>query len=123
MRDLKEDGYHGRIKINTDNVIVGGHSRKKALLKAGLNPSDEIEVLVPHRTLKEEEFRRINIKDNLSFGAWDYEVLGNAFDVPELIVWGFPEEYLGVGCSPDEKPEREERSKKSIECPSCGCIF
>lgn len=94
VRSLQEDGYHQRLVVNTDNVIIGGHSRKKALLKAGFKNTDEIEVLVPDRFLTEDEFDRINVKDNLPFGAWDFEILGNRFDPEQLIEWGMPGDWL-----------------------------
>ena len=97
VRDLQQDGYHNRILVNQDNTIIGGHSRKKAMLKAGFKNSDIIEVLKPSRQLTEDEFKRINVKDNLPFGEFDFDILGNHFDVDNLIDWGMPAEWLGKG--------------------------
>jgi hypothetical protein len=69
--------------------------RKKALFDAGLLPKDEIEVVCPNRKLTEEEFKRINIQDNLPFGEFDYDLLSGSFDVVELVEWGMPEKWLG----------------------------
>ena len=82
VKSLQEDGYHQRILVNTDNVIIGGHQRKKALIKAGLSLSDTLEVLMPDRLLTVEELDRINIRDNLSFGEYDFDILRERFDDP-----------------------------------------
>lgn len=94
VRDIKQDGYHSRVKVDTNDVIIGGHQRKKALLQAGYKENDEIEVLYPNRPLTEEEFERLNIRDNLSFGEFDFDILANEFDQEQLIEWGMPEEWF-----------------------------
>ncbi len=91
---LKTDGYHQRLLINTDGTIIGGHARKKALLKAGYKESSEVEVLVPDRLLIDEDFDRVNIRDNLPYGEFDFEILANNFEADQLIDWGMPEDWL-----------------------------
>lgn len=88
VRDIKLDGYHRRILVDYDNAIVGGHSRKKALLAAGLKKTDQIEVLKASRPLTATEFKRLNIKDNLSFGDFDVDILANNFELSDLAEWG-----------------------------------
>lgn len=96
VKSLKEDGYHSRLLVNLDNVIIGGHARLKALQKAGYNLNDEIEVLVPNRLLEGDDFDRINIRDNLTFGDFDTDMLCNFFDPEKLSDWGMPDSILGV---------------------------
>lgn len=91
---LQEDGYHQRLVVNHDLTIIGGHQRKKALLKAGLSKDTEIEVLIPSRPLTPEELDRINIRDNLAYGEYDFDILANRFDAETLMNWGMPEEWL-----------------------------
>jgi DNA modification methylase len=98
---IKEDGYHQRILVDSDNTIIGGHQRKKALLEAGINPAQEIEVLVSNRKLTQEELDRINIRDNLPFGQYDFDILGDRFDIETLIDFGMPEDML-IGFGDDE---------------------
>lgn len=93
VESIKQDGYHGRIMVYGD-TILGGHQRKKALLKAGYKNTDEIAVLVPNRELTEDEFNRLNIRDNLPYGEFDFDILANEFDMDKLIEWGMPEEWL-----------------------------
>ena len=88
VNDIKQDGYRNRIVINSDNTILGGHARKKALKAADYNGESSIEVLCPSRLLTEEEVKRIIIRDNLSFGEYDFDILGNHFDDNQLAEWG-----------------------------------
>jgi site-specific DNA-methyltransferase (adenine-specific) len=94
VRSLKEDGYHQRLLINVDGTIIGGHQRKKALLKAGFTNDSELEVLVPDKLLEGKDFERINIRDNLPFGSFDFDILSSHFDSEQLIDWGMPEDWL-----------------------------
>lgn len=109
VRHLKEDGYHQRIIVNSDYTILGGHQRKKALLCAGFKESDEIEVLIPNRMLSPDELDRINIRDNLAFGEYDFDVLANRFEIDELLDIGIPEDWLNslMGEAPDNEPEND----------------
>lgn len=99
VESLKQDGYHQRIICDVNNQVIGGHQRIKAMLDVGYKPTSKIEVLKASRELTEEEFQRINIRDNLQHGDWDMDTLANAFDVDLLIDWGFDESLLGVGKS------------------------
>lgn len=85
---LRQDGYHTRIKATQDNKIIGGHQRVKAMIDSGLALDDEIQILVPDRNLSKKEFERINIRDNLEFGEWDFEILESAFDIEDLKEFG-----------------------------------
>ena len=91
---LRQDGYHQRLVVNQDMTIIGGHQRKKALLKAGFKKDDDIEVLMPDRLLEGDDFDRVNIRDNLGYGAFDFEVLNEEFEVDKLIEWGMPEDWF-----------------------------
>lgn len=96
VKDIKEDGYHRRLLVNNDNTIVGGHSRRKALLEAGYKLDDKIEVLKSVEQLSENELKRLNIRDNLSFGEFDFDMLANCFDQIDLIEWGMDEKLFPV---------------------------
>lgn len=49
------------------------------------NPSVPV---IDARTLSESERRQFIIKDNVSFGAWDYDELANSWDDTQLEQWG-----------------------------------
>ncbi len=120
LRSIQEDGYRNRIQVNTDLTILAGHQRKRALLECGWNEEDIIEVLMPLEYLKPEQFQKINVRDNLSFGEFDFEIVANHFD-PELLIdagmpkdWVFPEFDDGTE---ETKPEKQEDERGL--CKSC----
>jgi site-specific DNA-methyltransferase (adenine-specific) len=91
---IREDGYHQRIIVDSDYTIIGGHQRKKALYMAGYDDDTEIEVLIPNKKLTPKEIDRLNIRDNLAFGEYDFEVLTERFDMEELVSFGMDEDML-----------------------------
>lgn len=91
---IKEDGYHQRIIVDNDYTIIGGHQRKKALYMAGYDDETEIEVLMPNRRLTPAEIDRLNIRDNLAFGEYDFEVLTERFNQEELLSFGMDKDML-----------------------------
>ena len=117
VNSIKQDGYHQRIIVNQNNVIIGGHQRKKALLEAGLKESDTVEVLIPDRKLTQEELDRINIRDNLSFGEYDFDILANRFDTETLIDFGMSGDML-VGFGDDNLLADLEDNTESEELPT-----
>lgn len=70
--------------LNKDNIVLGGNMRLKALQKAGI--TDVPVIHVDWNADKESEFI---IKDNLSYGEWDYDIIANEWDVIKLDDWGF----------------------------------
>lgn len=73
------------IVVNEDMVILGGNMRYKACLEAGLKEVPIIKV----DGLSAEKQREFIIKDNLSGGEWDWDMLANEWDSLELENWGF----------------------------------
>ena len=71
------------IVVNQDMVILGGNMRYKACKEAGLK---EIPIIIADLT--EDQQREFLIKDNVSGGEWDWEVLANEWDVEQLEDWG-----------------------------------
>lgn len=111
---IKQDGYHARIMVDHNNVIIGGHQRKQALLASGYKKDKIISVITPSRPLTQEEFDRLNVRDNLPYGDFDYDMLANHFDAEKLIEWGMPADWLQI-YEPKEKKEKQEKT-----CPHCG---
>jgi ParB-like chromosome segregation protein Spo0J len=91
------------IVVNTDMVILGGNMRFKACVEAGLK---EIPVTIADN-LSEEQQKEFLIKDNVSGGVWDFDILANEWDADLLNEWG-----LDVPI-PNE-PEEEEEEKTYI---------
>ena len=87
-QSITNSGYHAPILIDADNTIIAGHARWHAMKQLKVKT---IDCRVPDRKLTEDEFKEINIRDNVNNGNWDVDVLANNFDVPSLIEWGVPE--------------------------------
>jgi hypothetical protein len=68
------------IVVNKDMVVLGGNMRLKACIEAGLK---EVPVIVSE--LDEEKQKQFLIKDNVSYGEWDYMLLK---DYDSLNEWG-----------------------------------
>jgi DNA modification methylase len=71
------------IVVNQDMIILGGNMRYKACQEAGLK---EIPIIVTDLT--EEQQREFLIKDNVSGGEWDWDMLANEWEVEQLEEWG-----------------------------------
>jgi len=97
-------GYHQRILATQDLRIIGGHQRLSVLKELGFT---NISVLVPSKPLSDDEFRRLLIEDNLSFGEFDALILQDDYSKEELVKWGFPEEQAMWGEENDIPPEAE----------------
>ena len=72
------------IVVNDDMIVLGGNMRLKACKEAGLK---EIPVIKASELTAEQQ-REFIIKDNISGGEWDWEMLANEWDVNLLDEWG-----------------------------------
>jgi ParB-like chromosome segregation protein Spo0J len=85
--------------INTDNLVLAGHQRLKVLTDL-FGKDYEIDVRVPNRKLTDAEAKEYNIRSNKNTGEWDWDILGNHYDMEELLSFGFQEfELGGLGAS------------------------
>lgn len=113
-------GIIDKIIINTDNVIIGGHQRKRILKKKGIK---EVECWVPERTLNAKEVEELNVRLNRNVGEWDWEKLANEWEPVELVEWGFRPSELIEDITKDISEEKQEKEKKKTSCPNCGHEF
>jgi hypothetical protein len=72
------------IIIDENNIILGGNMRYKACIEAGLN---EIYIYKENH-LTEKQKQEFIVKDNVNFGDWDWDILGNEWKTTELDEWG-----------------------------------
>ena len=130
------------IIVNEEMKILGGNMRYQACIEAGLK---EVPVLVA-KNLTAEQQREFIIKDNVGFGEWDWDILGNEWDNIELVDWGMDLWKADeIDYSPDLSPSasypditQEEIEKKAMElakqmhselsqqeaiCPKCNHEF
>ena len=71
------------IVVNKDMVVLGGNMRLKAIKEAGIK-----EINVDIVDWSEDKQKEFIIKDNASFGEWDWSDLANNWDSEELTDWG-----------------------------------
>jgi hypothetical protein len=72
------------IVVNADMVVLGGNMRFKACKEAGLK---EVPIIVAEN-LTDEQQKEFIIKDNVSGGEWDYDMLANEWEAEQLTEWG-----------------------------------
>ena len=70
--------------INKDNEVLGGNMRLIACRELGIK---EVPVIYAEGLTKEQE-KEFTIKDNVSFGEWDWDIIANEWDNKELQDWG-----------------------------------
>tara|TARA_R110002096_G_scaffold27031_2_gene83088 strand:+ start:517 stop:1158 length:642 start_codon:yes stop_codon:yes gene_type:complete len=75
------------IVIDENKIILGGNMRFKALKELGYKeiPTDWIKQA---NDLSDDQKKEFIIKDNVGFGDWDFEALGNDWDGEMLEHWG-----------------------------------
>jgi DNA modification methylase len=78
--------------IDTDNRLIAGHQRLKAMQLLGRG-EEEIDVRVPNRKLTKKEFEQYLIASNALGGDWDFEKL-KSFDLSLLLDIGFDSDDL-----------------------------
>jgi DNA modification methylase len=72
------------IVVNDDMIVLGGNMRLKACKAAGLK---EVPIIKASE-LTEDEQKQFIIKDNVSGGEWDWEMLKTEWDAEQLDEWG-----------------------------------
>jgi site-specific DNA-methyltransferase (adenine-specific) len=72
------------IVVNSDMVVLGGNMRLRACKEAGLK---EIPIIKAD-TLTPEQQSEFIIKDNVSGGEWNWEMLANEWNAEDLDAWG-----------------------------------
>lgn len=89
------------IVVNKDMVVLGGNMRLKACEEAGI---EQVPIIFADN-LTEEQQKEFIIKDNSSFGEWDWDLLANEWETQDLIDWGLdiPDDWAA-----DEVLEAEE---------------
>lgn len=84
------------IVVNESWTVLGGNMRLRACIEAGLKEVPIIEV----NSFTPEQEREFIIKDNASFGEWDWDVLANQWEQTELVEWGIDSFNFGTSASP-----------------------
>jgi ParB-like chromosome segregation protein Spo0J len=118
---IEHFGLAEPIVINIDNIIIGGHARYFVLQKNG---ETECKCYIPSRKLSAKEVKELNVRLNKNIaGTWDFDMLANEFDLPDLLEWGFKEGELGIFEPATESGQGKLDEKKKHICPNCGTEF
>jgi ParB-like chromosome segregation protein Spo0J len=130
------------IVINSDNIVLGGNMRLRACKEAGLK---EVPVMRADDLTPEQQAEFV-IKDNASYGEWDWDILANEWDLKDLKDWGvdpavinyeeFKPNFLPDTNYSDVTKEQilkeaerlanqmlKEKQKMDLICPNCGLEF
>jgi len=100
--------------VNTDNQVIAGHQRLKILQMLDRG-DDEIDVRIPTRKLTPAEVREYNIRSNRNIGGWDWDMLGEDFEMDDLLKWGFEDgDFPGSGLPTRNEPGEVEFSKELL---------
>ena len=84
IKDFPEMLEKRPIIVDENFVVLGGNMRLKACLKAGFT-----EVWIEQvKDWTEEQKKEFIIKDNVGFGDWDWDILGNKWVAGDLQDWG-----------------------------------
>ena len=85
------------IVVDENFVVLGGNMRLKALKDLGIKETFYIQ----EKDLTEDQKKQFVIKDNASFGDWDWDLLANEWNNKDLLNWG-----IDVW-QPEEEEEKE----------------
>ena len=104
------------IVVNKDNIILGGNMRYEAVKAAGI---EEVWIIKAENFTEDQE-KEFIIKDNIGFGDWDWDLLGNEWENKLLADWGLdvwlPTEAEDLeDFFEDEIEEDEEGNTKTIK--------
>jgi DNA modification methylase len=91
--------------IDENNVVLGGNMRLRVLQDLGFEDVPVKQVI----GWTEEQKKEFIIKDNLSYGMWDWEMLANEWDAEQLEDWGLEIEGW--------KEEKLEAQEDNFEVP------
>jgi ParB-like chromosome segregation protein Spo0J len=98
-RFIKDDKFHKLVQsikdfpdmlklrpiiCNEQMIVLGGNMRLKACQELKIK---EVPVIIVSGLTAEQEQEFI-IKDNVSFGEWDWDILANEWDSEKLVDWG-----------------------------------
>lgn len=99
-------------------TVYAGNQRVRAAKKLKWK---EIPCIIDNELCLKTINERI-IKDNKSYGDFDFDILANEWDLDLLIDAGFTPSELAIApiAEIEDKNEENETKKKTTTCPSCG---
>ena len=99
------------IIVDENMIVLGGNMRLRACLQAGFK-----EVWIEQVTnWTDKQKREFIIKDNVGFGEWDWDILGNEYSFEELEDWGLDVNTFDID---DEQADLQEAYTNKIDAPT-----
>ena len=145
VKSLREDPQMLALRpIVVDNqmIVQGGNMRLRAIQEIGW---DEVPCIIA-KDYDEKAFHRFVVKDNATFGEWDFSALTGQWDTQDLLDWGVegfnpdwaeyePElmpdtSYEDITAEQIAEKAKElaakiitEQNAEPVMCPECGAEF
>lgn len=119
QKQFESVGFYNPPKVDNKGILLGGNQRFRALMDAGYGDL-EIPVMYPTKKLTKKQREEVIITDNVSDGEWDWDLLANDFELPDLEEWGLELPRMGEEENDDSKLPDDEPKKHilQIECES-----
>ena len=114
INDFPEMMSKRPIVVDEDGMILGGNMRWRALQeiygKTGEIPDEWVSTA---KGWTEDQKREFIIKDNSSFGEWDWDIMANEWEAQDLSDWGvdFPQDWA----NPMDENDEEAIARKEQE--------
>jgi DNA modification methylase len=108
------------IVIDDSGKILGGNMRYRALIELGYQEIPKGWV-VKASELTEEEKKRFIIADNIPYGEFDYEKLGNEWDEVKLEDWGMDLSEINIHFEPEAEEDDFDVDKEVEETKEPIC--
>lgn len=118
---IKEFGFKNPIIIDSDNVIVAGHTRLKAAKRLGLK---QVPCIIAD-DLTEDQIKAFRLADNKvgEIATWDFELLDMELVDIDLDMGAFGFEQNEIDWDDvDEIENYDEPKEKQLICPHCQHI-
>lgn len=123
---IADRGFHDVVKVDTNNIILSGTQRRKALEEMG---ADEVWTMVPDRKLTEGERKLIVLESNRNEGEDDWRKLKEYFSNEELMAGGFGKDEIAkffdnlVEVAEDDFDADAEAAKITVPVSKLGDIW
>jgi ParB-like chromosome segregation protein Spo0J len=99
------------IVVNKDMIVLGGNMRLKACEEAGI---EQVPIIFADN-LTEEQQKEFIIKDNSSFGEWDWDLLANEWNTDQLADWGLDIPNFDIDNEVEDEKDLSDQLEQSFK--------